>query len=145
MRRMAAILVSALALAAPPAFAQGGPPDHAPGGPPSILHLAQELGLTDAQKAQIRGIQAKYMDGELGEAMEAMREARRALGGAIHDVAATDETVTRAAAAVAALEPTVAIARHRLFVEVSAVLTPEQNAQLAELRPGPPGRGRGRF
>lgn len=142
MKLRIATLAAAAALVAAPALAQMGPGPHGPGpgGPPSLLHRADELGLTEDQQAQIKVIEKKYRDGELGDLMESMRSAQKTLATAIHDVAATDDAVTQAASAVGALEAKIAVQRHHLFVEVDAVLTAEQKAQLAEMRPGA-GRG----
>lgn len=143
-----ATLAAVAALAAAPALAQMGPGPHGPGpggpggpgGPPSILHLADELGLTADQKTQIKAIENRYRDGELGTAMDSMRDARETLGRTIHDVAASDDAVTQAAATVATLESQIAVLRHHLVIEISALLTDEQKAQLAEMKPGA-GRG----
>jgi Spy/CpxP family protein refolding chaperone len=149
MKLKIATLTAALALAAAPAVAQGGPHGPGPGGPggpggpPSILHMADELGLTADQQTRIQAIETTYRDGELGTAMDSMRDLRETLATTIHDVAATDDAVAQAAGAVATLETRVAVLRHHLMVEVSAVLTDAQKAQLAAMRPGA-GRGRHR-
>jgi Spy/CpxP family protein refolding chaperone len=141
-----ATLAAVAALAAAPTLAQMGPHGPGPGGPggpggpPSILHLADELGLTADQKTQIKAIENRYRDGELGTAMDSMRDARETLGKAIHDATATDDAVTQAASAVATLESQIAVLRHHLVIEVSALLTEEQKAQLAAMKPGA-GRG----
>jgi len=154
-RTAAFVTAAALALAAIPAaaYAFGGPGHgHGPGGDGAgrILHMAKELGLSDAQTAQIQAIAAKHKDGALGEAMQSMREARGTLAKTIHDAAATDDQVRDAAATVAALESQMAVQRHQLAIEISAVLTAEQKAKLAELaasledrRHGPPHGGPG--
>ena len=151
-RTAAFVTAAALALAAIPAaaYAFGGPGHgHGPGGDGAnrILHMAKELGLSDAQTAQIQTIAAKHKDGALGEAMQSMREARGTLAKTIHDAAATDDQVRDAAATVAALESQMAVQRHQLAIEISAVLTAEQKAKLAasleDRRHGPPHGGPG--
>jgi Spy/CpxP family protein refolding chaperone len=139
MKLRIATLASVAALAAAPVLAQMGPGPHGPGpgGPPSILQMADELGLTAEQKSQIKAIENKYRDGELGDAMDTMRGLRETLAKTIHDAAATDDAVTQAATAVNTLETRIAVLRHHVFVEVDAVLTEEQKAKLAEMRPAP--------
>jgi len=153
LRTAAFVTAAALTLAALPVAAHAfGRPGHGPGhdGPDRILHMAKELGLSDAQTAQIETISAKHKGGALGETMQSMRDARQALATTIHDIAATDDQVRDAATAVAALEARMAVERHQMAIEISAVLTAEQKAKLAELaasfkdrRRGPPHGGPG--
>ena len=146
MKLRIATLAAAAALIAAPALAQMGHGPHGPGPGPgpgghhSITQMAEELGLTAEQTAQIKAVEKKYRDGELGDLTDSVRDAQRTLAATIHDAAATDDAVTQAAAAVAAIESRIAVQRHRLVVEVSALLTEEQKAQLAEMKPGP-GKG----
>jgi Spy/CpxP family protein refolding chaperone len=147
----ALITTAALALAALPAAAQGfGPPGHGrgPGAGNPMLHMMKELDLSEAQTAQVKAITSKYMDGALGEAMGSMHQARATVQRTIHDVATTDDQVREAAAVVAVLESQIAVQHHQMAVEISAVLTPDQRAELqemfanvAERRHGPPAGG----
>ena len=149
-RTAAFAAATALALATLPAAAQGfGPPGHSHGhgdGNP-ILHMTKELGLSDAQTTQVKSITAKYMDGALGQAMDATREARLTVQKTVHDVNATDDQVREAASVVAALDSQIAVQHHQMAIEISAILTPDQRAKLAEMfatmaeRHGGPGRG----
>lgn len=156
MRRASAAFLTAalLTLAAAPAGAQGfGPHDPGPGdGARPIHHMARELGLTDTQRTAIETITRTYMNGALGEALRAARMARETLGRTIHDVEANDEAVTQAASAVAVLEPAIAVQRHHMFTEISALLTDEQKIKLEALmenrkdrRHARPHRGPGGF
>jgi Spy/CpxP family protein refolding chaperone len=137
-RTAAFVTATALALATLPAAAQGfGPPGHGPGhghgeGNP-ILHMAKELGLNDAQTAQVKSITAKYMDGALGEAMQSTHAARLTVRKTIHDVTATDDQVREAAAVVAVLDSQIAVQHHQMAIEISAILTADQRAKLAEM------------
>ena len=130
----------------------GGPPPPPPppgGGPGQLGRMARDLGLSEAQQDQVRSITERYMDGALGEALEAMGAAHAALGEAIHDPEATDEQVRDKAAAVGALETRIALERHHLVAEIQQVLTPAQRKKAAELArdhahrapPPPPGPG----
>ena len=109
-----------------------------------VLHMAKVLELTDAQTSQIESILASHKEGAPGGARASMREAREALARTIHDAAATDDQVRDAAATVAALESQLAVKRHRMAIEIAAVLTPEQRAKLAELRASMRDHRRGR-
>lgn len=144
MKLRIATLAAISALAAGPSLAQMGPGHHGPGGPPSILPMADELGLTAEQKAQVQAIESRYRDGELGDAMEAMRTSQKTLAETIHDLKATDAAVTEAATAAAAVETRVAVLRHHFVVDIATVLTEEQKAKLAEKHHGRgPGEGHG--
>ena len=137
-RTAALVTATALALATLPAAAQGfGPPGHGPGpgrgdGNP-ILHMTKELGLSDAQTTEVKTITERYMEGTLGQAMDSMREARASVQKTVHDVAATDDQVREAAAVVAVLESHIAVQHHQMAIEISAILTPDQRAKLAEM------------
>jgi len=162
-RTAAFLTAAALALATLPAAAQGfGPPGHGPGRGPGhghghdemnpIVHMAKELGLNDAQTAQVKTITSKYMDGALGEAMASMREARGTVQKTVHDVTATDDQVREAASVVAVLESQIAVQHHQMAIEISAILTPDQRAKLADefanmkgRHAGPPAGGPGGF
>jgi len=130
----AGILVSAAALAGP-----GGPHgDMDRHGP------MEEMGLTADQQDKVHEILRAHMDGALGEQMHAYRTAHDALDDVIHDPAATDQQVTDAANAVAALGVKVSVERHHMMAEVAALLTPEQIAKAREFHHthhGPPHGG----
>lgn len=141
------LAVAALGLAPVLAQPAGGPGGrrHGPGGGPGMRmgHLAQALDLSDDQRSKIRVITAKYIGGALGDHMDALRQAHHKLDGFVQDPAATDAQVQEAANAVSARALLVAVDRHHMAVEISAVLTPDQRQKAAELRQkrpaGPPG------
>ena len=147
LRTAAFLTATALALATLPAAAQEmGPPGHGHGGGNPILHMAKELGLNDTQMAQVKTITEKYNGGDLGKSSDRAREARGVLMRTIHDVSATEVQVRDAAANVALAESDSAVAHHRMAVEISALLTPDQKAKLADMfahmeerHAGPPG------
>jgi len=154
-RTAAFATAAALALVILPAAAQGfGPPGHGrgPGDGNPMLHMMQQLGLSDAQMTQVKAVTAKYTDGSLREPMDAMPAARMNVQKTIHDVAATDDQVREAAAVVAVLESQIAVQHHQMAIEISAILTPDQNAKLTEMfanmverHHGPPPGGPGGF
>jgi len=141
-----------------PALAQpgpgGGPRGPHPGmhghGPEHmhrmLMHMADKLELTEAQRDEIRTILETSHSGVLGEQMEALTEAKRQLGSVIHDLEATEQQVIDACRSVAAVEEQLALERRRTFVAINGVLTPEQQQRAKELhseRPdGPGGFGR---
>jgi protein CpxP len=121
----------------------GGP--GGPGGPHGSIaeHLARELNLTDAQKAQ-----AKQIEDSLRESTKPLHEQLFKLGGGPLDgfKDGFDEAAVRSAAqARAAIQVELEVAHTRAMSQIYAILTPEQKAKLAELRqqfeqhrPGPP-------
>lgn len=109
-----------------------GPGHH--GGPGFGERMAEKLGLSEEQRTQVREITRKHMDSEMGDRLEAMREAHEALDVVIHDPLATDAQVQQAASAVASQMALVATERHHMAVEIASVLTPEQRQKFAEMR-----------
>lgn len=106
-----------------------------PGGPIGVLDLGlQRLGLSDAQRDQVRAIRESHRD-ELRQLAEKVRTAREGLR-ALLEAETIDETAIRAKAAeVAAAEADMAILRAKVQAEVfSSVLTPEQQQKARELR-----------
>ena len=130
-----------------PAQAQPGPRGHGgPGGPPGQRmtdKMTQELNLSDAQATQLRAIVSRYHEGAFGDTMKEFHEARKNLEGLIADPASNDQQVMTAAKLVSAKGEQVAVQRHRMAVEIDAILTPEQRQKAKELKAQ--GWGRGRF
>ena len=94
--------------------------------------LAQ-LGVTDAQKAQVKTILRGYQP-TLGPLITEVVTERRALRDAIR-APAVDETAIRAQAAkVASLEADLAVQRAHVFHDIRAVLTPEQIQKLKDMQ-----------
>jgi protein CpxP len=122
-----------------------GGPGGGPGGPHGgmVEHLARELNLTDAQKAQ-----AKQIEDSLRESTKPLHEQLFKLGGGPLDgfKDGFDESAVRSAAqARASIQVELEVAHARAMSQIYAILTPEQKAKLAELRqqfeqrrPGPP-------
>jgi Spy/CpxP family protein refolding chaperone len=65
--------------------------------------------------------------------MEAVASARTTVQQTIHDVTATDDQVREAAAVVAVLDSQIAVQHHGMAIEISAILTSDQRAKLAEM------------
>jgi len=142
----AVALAAALTLTAAVFARQEG--HHGPGGPGGphgsiVEHLARELNLTDAQKAQ-----AKQIEDSFRESTKSLHEQLFKLGGGPLDgfKDGFDEAAVRSAAqARANIQVELEVAHARAMSQFYALLTPEQKAKLAELRqqmeqhhPGPP-------
>ncbi len=146
-----ALLAAALpALAQPPAPGPHGP--H--GGGPGLMdghrfeHFAERLDLSEGQRDELRqALEAAAEEGR--EARRGLFAARRALAEQIHAAAFDEAAIREAAATVAAFEADLAVERARRAQEMRRILTPEQFAQLQEMRDerrhsgrrGPRGRG----
>lgn len=108
---------------------RGGP--MGPGGPLGMLRmLGPRLGLTDAQKDQVKTIAESHRD-----EWKALGDRARTTHEALHD-AVTAETVDEAlirqrSADVAAVDADLAVARARAHAEVWQILTPQQRSQAA--------------
>jgi len=131
---------------------RGGP--GGPGGPIGILRmLGSELGLTDAQKDQVKTIAQAHRD-EQKALGDRARTAREALHAAITAETVDEALIRQRSADVAAVEADLAVAQARMHAEVWQILTPEQKSKAAEFqasvqermkqRPNGP-RGRGLF
>lgn len=124
-------------------------------GPGSAMHhlrmLAYRLEFTEQQREQAREIVEDAMEGPLGEATRAMRDARHALGRAVHDPQAAPQQVSDAVRRLAEIEERVALGRHEIAVAIDGILTEEQRERFAVLHeemselprpPAPPHRHR---
>jgi Spy/CpxP family protein refolding chaperone len=113
-----------------PAMRRGGP--LGPGGPMVGVDL-RGLDLTEAQRAQVRAI----MDAQRAATaplLERARTARQALQEAIQAQPIDEGAIRARSAEVAVAEADLAVSRARLHADIVAVLTPEQQAELAERR-----------
>jgi Spy/CpxP family protein refolding chaperone len=127
--------VTILALAPVLAHPGHGGPGRGPGGHAGMVeHLTQALGLSEDQAAAISGILEKYRSGPLSDHRQSMRQARQALDGAIHDPAASDAQVKKAAQALSEQSELMAVDRHHMAIEMMKVLTDEQRQKFSELR-----------
>ena len=121
----------------------GGPGMPGPGGPLAMLlgRGADRLGLTDAQKSQIKSI-AESHKGDMQAVMQQVGPARRALLLAQLE-GQTDDQIRQLSGKVAEAEANAAVAQGHVIAEVMQVLTPDQQAQVKQMvQNGPRGRGR---
>ena len=91
-----------------------------------MAFMAQELDLNAEQRDRIRTLKREIWSGELGEKTRTMNEAHADLQKLIRDPDADQTQVLEAVRALAVPTEEIALARHRLAVEIAAVLTPEQ-------------------
>jgi Spy/CpxP family protein refolding chaperone len=136
------LLAAAALLLAVPALAQPGPggpcPGYGPCGPAMMGHgmfterMQYRLELTDVQKAQIDAMIKAHHE-EFAPFHEEMKQAQLALYDAIHAETVDDAAIRDAAARVGALEADRAVARAEMFQKIRGTLTPEQQAEAAEM------------
>ncbi len=106
-----------------------------------LEHLALRLDLSDGQREELK--QAFIARSEAGdETRRGIFEARRALEERIHADSFDEAAVREAASALAALEADAAVERARQAQKMRQILTPEQLAELDEMREERRGRGR---
>ena len=124
----------------PPPFRSGGPggPGRAggpgrwggPGGPMGFLPMfGREIGLTDAQRDQIKGIADSHKD-EWKALADRARTAHDALNEAVTAETVNDALIRQKSAEVAAVDADMAVARAHAHAEVLQLLTSDQKAQI---------------
>lgn len=111
---------------------RGGP--MGPRGPMGMLPmLARGLGITDAQRNQIKSIATSH-GYEWKALADRARTAHQALRQAVTADTVDEGLIRQRSADVAAVEADLALARARTHAEVFQILTPEQKAQARALR-----------
>jgi len=141
MTRRIAIAAAALALTLGglPLVAQQGP-----GGPMGVFPGLNEVGLTDAQRDQVRGILEQERQTGADPGLK-VRDAEAALHAALLADVADPQAIETAKAQLNAAHAAELDRRIDLMQKIAALLTPAQRQQLAQLPlpPGPRGRGAG--
>ncbi|ANM30709.1 hypothetical protein ABI59_15685 [Acidobacteria bacterium Mor1] len=120
-------------LAFGPGMGRGDRHGKGPGGGLLGPRMAQELGLSEAQQDEIRGLVETRMEAGLGDQLRQLRQARREIRGLMGNPATTEDQVLAAVQAVGTLEQEVLVERFRLRRDVQALLTPEQQARAQEI------------
>jgi Spy/CpxP family protein refolding chaperone len=134
---------------APPFRGRMGGPPMGPGrmGPMGMIGpIIERLGLTDAQKEQVKTIMQSHAD-EFKALAGRAGTAHRALDQAVLADAVDDGAIRQKSADVAAVDADIAVASAHVRVEVFQILTADQKDQLKKLaarREERGGRGRGR-
>ena len=105
------------------------------GGAPGsrLMHIADELELTDEQIDQVRDITSAYRE-QRRDDRAAMRDLRASLREATQAQPYDAARVEELARQISSLTTDEIIARSATFAEVMTILTPEQRAQMEELR-----------
>ena len=109
------------------------PPGGRGGGPGQMMAGMRALDLTDEQHNEIRHIAERYRESD-GTQREQHRAARAALREATTADVVSESTIRALAAEVALFEADAAVRRAYMHAEMLQVLTPDQRAQLQELR-----------
>jgi protein CpxP len=113
-----------------------GPGGRVPGGPglmPGLGRMAAELGITDAQRTQIKGVMEQHK-AEFQAIRERARTARTELHAAVKTDVVDEALIREKHAAVATIQADMAILGARVRGEVFNLLTPEQQAKAKERR-----------
>jgi protein CpxP len=105
--------------------------------------LAEELGLSDEQKAQAEAIQARQHE-TVKPLMEAARAAHEAFRTALEAESPDATAVGQAALAMHAAEKKLQAAHEAGMAEIKALLTPEQREKLERMSEHRHGHGPGR-
>ncbi|HEX3703372.1 MAG TPA: Spy/CpxP family protein refolding chaperone [Vicinamibacterales bacterium] len=123
-----------------PATGPGGPGRMGPMGP--LMPLLARLGLSDAQKDQVKAIMQSHAD-----EFKALGTRAATAHGALETAETTDPvdegTIRQTSAEVAAVDADMAVARAHVRAEVFQVLTADQKTQAKQLMAKRAGRGRG--
>jgi len=155
----AGVMILALSMAAGYASAQNTNGDPAPfrggrgrgpGGPGGGLMgflgpmamMASQLGLSDAQKDQMKSIAQSHAD-EWKGLLDREQQARRAQQAAIASPQFDEVVIRQRSAELAAVDADASVARARARAELLQVLTTEQQAKLKEIESRGPRRGNG--
>lgn len=105
-----------------------------PGGGPlgRFGMLASRLGLSDAQKAQIKGVLQSHGD-DLRALGDKALAAREALDDAINSGTVDEATIRARSADLAAIQADMAVTRAQIEAQIFQVLTPDQQTQARAL------------
>jgi len=105
-----------------------------PGGPMGMLPpLPPQLGLSDAQRDQVKAIAGSHKD-EWKALADRGRTAHEALDGVITADVVDDGMIRQKSAETAAVEADMAVARAHAYAEVLQILTADQKAQLKTMQ-----------
>jgi len=104
--------------------------------------FAEALGLSDDQKAQLEALRAKQREA-MKPLLDTVRQAHEALRQTMEADSPDPATVGQAALALHAAEKKLRAAHEASFSDVKAILTPEQQAKLEQMKEKGPHRGPG--
>ena len=98
-----------------------------------MMHALKQVGVTDAQKEQIRGILREQRP-QVQPLRKQLVQERRALRDAIQQSPVNESAIRTQSARVAQVQADLAVQRARIADKVRAVLTPDQVSKLKELQ-----------
>jgi protein CpxP len=104
-----------------------------PGGPMGMLPMLGRLGLTDAQKDQVKAIADSHKE-DWKTLADRARTAHEGLGAAVTADTVDEALIRQKSAEVAAVDADIAVARARAHAEVLQILTAEQKTQLKSMQ-----------
>ena len=107
-------------------FGHGGP---GRGGFPGLARL----GLTDAQREQVRDVMQRYQD-EMREAGTRLRQAHEAQRAAIETTPVNEGLIRSTSQTLATAQTDMALLRARIYSDVWSLLTPEQQEKAKQLK-----------
>ena len=131
------IMTLAALVLAPAVLAQPGPGGSdgrlRGGGPRAIVAGLRALDVSETQREQIREVAEQHQ--EAGAALfDRLRAARAALNDAVTAGVVNESTIRARAADVAMLEADAAVQRAHAHAQIWQILTPDQQAELREIR-----------
>jgi protein CpxP len=109
-----------------------------PGGPMAVLPGLNQVGLTDAQREQVRSILEQERQSD--NPGEKLRQAEEALRAAVLADAPDAQAIEAAKAAVDTARATELDRRVAIMQKIAQILTPAQRQQLVQMPPPPPPR-----
>jgi protein CpxP len=98
-----------------------------------MMHALKEVGVTDAQKEQIRGMMREQRP-QLQPLRKQMVQERRALRNVVQTSPVNESAIRTQAARVAQVQADIAVKRAYIADRIRAILTPEQQAKLKDLQ-----------
>jgi Spy/CpxP family protein refolding chaperone len=107
-------------------------PDAKHGNGEMMERILDRLELSEAQRTEVEALKARF-EGESGTSRDQVRVLRGNLAKTIHGVEFDEQAIRDAAAELAAIEADVAVARALHLQEFRAILTPEQQDELASI------------
>jgi len=102
---------------------------HGPRAERIFEHLSSELELSDAQRAQVRGVLRNHAD-EILAHVQAARDARRALHDAVMATSADETAIRSLAAQIGTVHQDGALMIVKIRSEIWPILTPEQQQKM---------------
>jgi Spy/CpxP family protein refolding chaperone len=139
-KMMVGVIVALMMGFGVPAWAGHGPEGDCPmmGGPHhgkgfGPMGMLKELNLTSEQQAKVDSIMEQHK-GEVRSMDDKVDASRQSLHEAIHNDVFDEQKIREASKSLAADKEEMDVLRGRMFAEIRTVLTPEQVAQLKEMK-----------